>query len=161
MRFTRWMGHNGVMEMMAVQLGLAMIPRWVRSASRLISGTMSGTAGSMRNAEELSMTVAPARTAMGANFFEMALPAENSAMSTPSKLASVSSCTRSGAPRNVSSLPAERAEAYSRSEASGKARRSRHPIISTPTAPVAPTIATTGGLPRRSALMPALSVNPS
>src|SRR6059058_3428353 len=55
------MGHNGVMEMMAQQLGLAMIPRWPRRASGLISGTTSGTCGSRRNAEELSMTVAPAR----------------------------------------------------------------------------------------------------
>ncbi len=37
------------------------------------------------------MTTAPARTAMGAKRLEMPLPAENSAMSTPSKLASVSS----------------------------------------------------------------------
>ena len=39
------------------------------------------------------MTV-PALTAAGANFFDVPLPAENKPMSTPAKLASVSSCTR-------------------------------------------------------------------
>ena len=40
----------------------------------------------MRNAEELSTTTAPARTAAGAKRFDCAPPAENSAMSTPSRL---------------------------------------------------------------------------
>ena len=61
------------------------------------------------------MTVAPARTASGAKRFEVPPPAENSAMSTPAKLDSVSSRTGSGSPRNGSVLPAERAEANSRS----------------------------------------------
>jgi len=42
--------------------------------------------------------------------------------------------------------PAERAEANKRSSASGKRRVSRQRINSTPTAPVAPTIATTGAV---------------
>src|SRR5438270_6053159 len=71
------MGHNGVMEMMAQQLGLAMIPRWPRRVSGLISGTTSGTCGSRRKAEELSMTVAPARTASGAKRFEVPDPARS------------------------------------------------------------------------------------
>src|SRR5438270_513606 len=144
------MGHNGVMEMMAQQLGLAMIPRWPRRASGLISGTTSGTCGSRRNAEELSMTVAPARTASGAKRFEVPDPAEKSASCTPSKPSSVSSRTGSSRPRNLKVFPAERADANSRSSASGNARSSRQRISSIPTAPVAPTIATTAPGPRPS-----------
>ena len=60
----------------------------------MISGTTSGVFESMRNAEELSTTTAPAFTATGAKRFDCAPPAENSAMSTPFRLSSVSSCTR-------------------------------------------------------------------
>ena len=83
----------------------------VCSAMRLplISGITSGTFGSIRKADELSMTTAPALTAIGANFLAMPLPAENSAMSTPSKESSVSSSTTIASPRKPSVLPAERA----------------------------------------------------
>jgi hypothetical protein len=57
----------------------------------LISGMTSGTLGSIGNAEELSITTAPAFTAAGKNFLEVPPPAENNAMSTPSKEFSVSS----------------------------------------------------------------------
>src|SRR4029077_2408217 len=87
--------------------------------------------------------------AMGAKRFEVLPPAENSAMSTPLKLCSFNSRTASCRPRNVSVLPAERAEANSRSSDTGKPRSSRQRINSTPTAPLAPTIATTApGGPR-------------
>src|SRR5262245_64481138 len=98
----------------------------------------------MRNADELSTTTVPALTAAGANFFDVPLPAENRPMSTPAKLSSVSSCTRKSLPRNFIALPAERADANSLSSFSGNLRCSRHCKSSTPTAPVAPTIATTG-----------------
>ena len=49
------------------------------------------------------------RTAAGAKRFDCAPPAENSAMSTPSKLSSVSSSTAMSWPRNCSVCPAERA----------------------------------------------------
>src|SRR5580692_11553397 len=139
MRLLLWIGHSGVMEMMAQQLGLAMMPACPRTAWGLISGTTSGTLGSMRKADELSITVAPARTAIGAKRLDVAPPAENSAISTPSKLDSVSSCTARAASPNGRLLPAERAEANRRSSRSGKRRRSRQRISSTPTAPVAPT----------------------
>ena len=51
---------------------------------------------------------------MGAYFFEVAPPAENSARSTPSNDASVSSVTVIDLPANGSFLPAERAEASAR-----------------------------------------------
>src|SRR5436189_4341730 len=51
---------------MVEQLGLATMPLGIfRSASALTSGTTSGTSGSMRQALELSTTMAPARAAMG------------------------------------------------------------------------------------------------
>jgi hypothetical protein len=137
------MGHSGTIEMMAEQLGLAITPLCAPMAWGLISGTTSGTPSSMRNAEELSMTTAPAFTAMGAKRLEMPLPAENNAMSTPSKLASVSSSIRRSRPRNFWVLPTERADASNRSSDTGKLRCSRQRAISTPTAPVAPTTATT------------------
>ena len=61
-----------------------MMPLCSRMRRALISGITSGTFGSMRKAEELSITTAPALTAAGENFREMPPPAENSAMSTPS-----------------------------------------------------------------------------
>ena len=52
--------------MIATQFGLAMMPRCVAMAPPFTSGTTSGTSASMRNAEELSTTTAPWRTATGA-----------------------------------------------------------------------------------------------
>ena len=70
------------MATMVVQLGLATMPlgRCAR-ASAFTSGTTSGTSGSMRQAEELSITVAPACATTGARAREAVLPAENRAMS--------------------------------------------------------------------------------
>ncbi len=96
------------------------------------------------------MTTAPARAAIGAKRLEMPPPAENSAICTPAKLDSVSSCIVTLRPRNRWVLPAERAEASRRSSQTGKLRCSRQRAISTPTAPVAPTTATTNaGTPLR------------
>ena len=69
--------------MAVVQFGLAMMPLCDFTSEALISGTTSGTSGSMRNALELSTTTQPALAAMGANSLEMAPPALNSAMSMP------------------------------------------------------------------------------
>src|SRR2546430_7863337 len=82
----------------------------------------------MRNADELSTTVAPARTAMGAKRFEVLPPAENSAMSTPLKLCSFNSRTGRLWPRNASILPAERAEANSRDRKSTRLNSSHSQI---------------------------------
>jgi hypothetical protein len=107
----RWIGHNGSSAMIAAQFGLAMIPLWRAISSGLISGTTSGTAGSMRNAEELSMTTAPFRAAIGAYSRAVLLPAENSAKSTPSKLSALSASTVRSRPQHGSTLPADRGEA--------------------------------------------------
>ena len=121
-----------------------MMPLCSRMRRALISGITSGTFGSMRNAEELSITTAPALTAAGENFREMPAPAENSAMSTPSNDFSVSSSITILSPRKSMVLPAERALASALSLRTGKARLSMVAMNSAPTAPVTPAMATTG-----------------
>src|SRR6266849_1505387 len=110
----------------------------------LISGITSGTFGSMRKADELSTTTAPAYTAMGVNFLEMPPPAENSAISTPSKELSLSSSITPFWPRKSTVLPADRALASALSLPTRKARLSMVAMNSAPTAPVTPAMATTG-----------------
>ena len=65
MRLVWWIGHSGTSAVIAAQFGMAMMPLCSRMRRALISGITSGTFGSMRNAEELSMTTAPALTASG------------------------------------------------------------------------------------------------
>ena len=120
MRLCLCSGHSGITATIATQFGLAMMPICREIASGFTSGTTSGTPGSMRNAEELSTTTAPCRTAIGANRRDTAPPAENSAISTPGKLSSFSSSTAMPSPRNSSLLPAERPDANRRSRSSGK-----------------------------------------
>src|SRR5438094_10014135 len=88
--------------------------------------------------------VAPALTAAGENFREVPLPAENSAMSTPSNDFSVSSSITILSPRKSMVLPAERALASALSLPTGKLRLSMVAMNSAPTAPVTPAMATTG-----------------
>ena len=73
------------MATIVVQFGLATIPLGIESrACSLASGTTSGTSGSMRQAEELSITVAPAAATRSARARDVVAPAENSARSRPS-----------------------------------------------------------------------------
>ena len=61
-----------------VQFGLAMMPlRASAIDSGLTSDTTSGTSGSMRHADELSMTTAPAAANFGASSLDEVAPAEN------------------------------------------------------------------------------------
>src|ERR1700730_8066230 len=74
------------MHTMVVQLGLATIPFGMEArVSTLTSGTTRGTSGSMRHAEELSTTIAPAAATLGANSRDVDAPFENRAISIPSK----------------------------------------------------------------------------
>ena len=58
---SRSSGLSAGMATMVVQLGLATMPFGMSSrAWALTSGTTSGTSGSMRQADELSITMAPA-----------------------------------------------------------------------------------------------------
>ena len=136
-----WIGHTAVHRIAAVQFGLAITPLWRLRSPGFTSGTTSGTLGSMRKADELSITTAPAAFAAGTNSRLRVAPAEKKAMSTPLKDAAVSSSTVYGLPLNSRVLPAERLDASSFRLATGKLRRSITRRISTPTAPVAPTTA--------------------
>ena len=76
--------------MIVEQFGLAMIPLCVKISSGLTSGTTRGTSGSIRNALELSITIAPRFAASGPNVLEIDPPANNaiSILSKDSGLAS-------------------------------------------------------------------------
>ena len=69
------------------QFGLAMMFFLVKpaTASALTSGTISGTSGSMRQADELSITTAPAAAIFGDHSFDTAPPADIRQMSTSEK----------------------------------------------------------------------------
>ena len=70
-----------------VQLGLAMMPlRALAIVAGLTSLTTSGTSGSIRHADELSMTMAPAAANRGASSRDEVAPAENRAMSRPRRI---------------------------------------------------------------------------
>src|SRR5262245_3098886 len=144
MRFCRWIGQSGTSAVIAEQFGTAMMPLCSLIRRPLISGITKGTPGSIRKADELSMTTAPAFAAIGENRFEGPLPAENSAMSTPSNERSLSSSTTISCPRKASLLPAERLLASAFSRLMRKPRLLRVAMNSAPTAPVTPAMATTG-----------------
>ncbi len=78
-------GQSGMIAMMVEQFGLAMMPSCAAAASGLISGITSGTAGSIRKAEELSTTTAPLFAAAGPSARDVPPPAEKKAMSMPLK----------------------------------------------------------------------------
>src|SRR3546814_18319109 len=99
---------------MVEQLGLAMmlrLPEPLR-AWGLTSGTTSGTSGSMRNCEVLSITTAPFRAALGEYSAEILAPGEENTRSMPrkSKVARFCTFTTSSSPKAIS-LPTERSEA--------------------------------------------------
>ena len=101
---------------MVVQFGLAMMPLGVwRMRWPFTSLTISGTSGSMRNADELSITTTPAAANLGAYAFDDVAPAENSAMSRPvGSAVSASSTTISPTPSRPCHgrvVPADRADA--------------------------------------------------
>ena len=133
---------TAVTVMIVEQLGLEMMPWWFFTSSGLISGTMSGTSSSRRNAEELSTKTAPALTMAGANCFAMSFSAAPSTMSMPLKASSQASSIMTGRPSHSTTLPALRLLASRCSSEMGKWRSARIFIISRPTAPVAPRMAT-------------------
>ena len=111
------------------------------SASALASGTTRGTSGSRRQADELSMTMAPAAARRGASSRDTEAGALHRAKSMPERSAvAASSTTMSSSPQG-SVEPAERPEARYRMEVTGKLRSTRIERRTTPTWPVAPTMA--------------------
>ena len=100
------------MAAIVVQLGLATIPRGMSSrACGLTSATTNGTVGSIRHADELSITVAPAAATRSAYSRDDVAPAENRAMSRPAKSAVAVSSTSTWVSFHGRSVPADRAEA--------------------------------------------------
>ena len=142
----RWRGATAIMSTIVVQLGLAMIPLCLKASSLLTSATTSGTSGSIRKADELSTTMAPASANAGAYWRLRSPPAEKRAMSMPAGSAVARSST-SMPPKPVErTVPAERSDAMSRNRPTGKDRSARMSRMTRPTAPVAPTTATVRSL---------------
>src|SRR5438105_14697780 len=97
---------------MVEQLGLATMPFGiVRNASALTSGTTRGTSGSMRQALELSITMAPARAAMGLYSRLIDAGVLDSTMSTSANALASIGPTVYFLPLNSIVLPALRSEA--------------------------------------------------
>src|SRR5690348_5725108 len=119
---------------MVVQLGFAMMPLGAsRTRCPLTSDTISGTSGSIRHAEELSMTIAPAFANRGASSFDVEPPAENSAMSSPDGSALEASSTRMSTLSHGNVDPAYRDEAKKRMSSTGNDRDARMRRIMVPT----------------------------
>src|SRR3954471_2755550 len=132
-------GPSTGMNAMVVQFGLATMPFGIdASESSLTSVTTSGTSGSMRQADELSITTAPAAATRGASSRDADAPLENSATSSPSNDAVAESSTSISPPFHGSRFPAERADAKKRMDAIGKSRSSSNVRMTPPTWPVAP-----------------------
>src|SRR5205823_11472835 len=113
--YSRCSGATATIIASVVQLALAMIPFGrLPTCSGLISGTTSGTSGSIRNAPELSTATAPRSAAIGAQVAEISSGTSNMATSTPSNASGASGCTVSSSPRTTIVLPADRAEAIRR-----------------------------------------------
>src|SRR5271163_529495 len=114
------------MATMVVQLGLATMPLGMeRNSPALASGTTRGTSGSMRQADELSITVAPAATSRGASSRETEAGAEQSARSMPERSAVSASSTTTSPSAQGRVVPADRAEARYRMDSTGKRRSAR------------------------------------
>src|SRR5260370_40272647 len=97
----------------------------------------------MRKHEVLSMTIAPAFVARGANTADTLLPGDDRTMSMPLKLKESSAWTwRMSSSPNETSLPTDRDEASATTSSTGKLRSARVVRNSRPTLPVAPTTAT-------------------
>src|SRR5262249_41049687 len=97
---------------MVEQLGLATMPLGIFSrALALTSGTTSGTCGSIRQALELSMTMAPASAAIGLDSRLTEAGVLERTMSTPLKASDPMGSMANCLPWNSRDFPALRSEA--------------------------------------------------
>ena len=121
-----------------------MIFRGRQSASvAFTSGTTSGTSVSIRNADELSIRIAPWRVMSSAYSRDTEAPADANTMSIPLNASPCSSnSTFTSFPQKQYAVPALREEPNSRSSVTGKCLSASTFSSSCPTAPEAPTIAT-------------------
>jgi hypothetical protein len=106
-----------------------------------ISGTTSRLVGSIRQAEELSITVVPASANRGAISFDMLPPAEKMAIAGLAAMASSMPITVSSRPLKLQADPTDLSEATTKTSSAGKFLSARIFKISPPTRPVAPTTA--------------------
>ena len=111
-------------------------------ASGFTSGTISGTSGSIRQADELSMTRGPARPIFGDHSLEKAPETLISTTSTLEKSNCSMSLQRMIPSFQPTSTPMDLREAMACISSTGKFTSSRMLNISRPTLPVAPTTAT-------------------
>src|SRR5882672_7061034 len=104
------------------QFGLAMMFFFVKpaTASAFTSGTTSGTSGSMRQAEELSTTTAPALAAIGLNSRLTDDGVLDRTRSTPANASARMGSTVYVWPRKVIGLPADFADARNLIDLTGK-----------------------------------------
>src|SRR4051812_25311414 len=147
---------------MVEQFGLAMIPRCLATSCGLTSGTTRGTSGSIRKALELSTTTAPARAAIGLYWRETQAgggggaglaPPEGPGGGGPPPVPPPPPPPRLPpppprgrdtfvSPPNSTDFPALRSEARNLIDPTGNFRSWSRRIITSPTAPLAPTTAT-------------------
>src|SRR5690554_3046031 len=127
---------------MVEQFGLAMILSSFVKMFALISGTTNFLVGSIRQAEELSMTVIPASANFGAHSKEVSPPAENNATSGFISTAVCKLTTLYFLSLKAISLPTDFSDATGINSVTGKLRSAKTLRITSPTIPVAPIIAT-------------------
>mmetsp|Transcript_16672 Transcript_16672/g.28679 ORF Transcript_16672/g.28679 Transcript_16672/m.28679 type:complete len:304 (-) Transcript_16672:277-1188(-) len=139
-------GQTAIRPMAVVQFGLA-INFFPLVTSALISGTTNGMPSLYRNADELSMTTAPSSPSQIFSAWAKEKSPSTARNTTSHSRAALSEKSSTVTAPNwvVTSLPAERSEPKMRRFPTGKSRFSRHPTISFPTAPVAPTMPTFNG----------------
>src|SRR5215211_2444517 len=104
---------------MVEQLGLAIILSFAVKIWAFTSGTTNGLAGSIRQAEELSITVMPASANLGAHSREVLPPAENKAIAGLAAIASSMLTTLYFLPLNSTSLPRDFSEATAINSSTG------------------------------------------
>jgi hypothetical protein len=133
--------------MAVVQFGLATTRFFdLRAASALISGTTSGTVGSYRNADELSITSGPSSAVILSTHSSAKSPETARKTTSHARAASRVNSSIIFAPKGVAiGFPDERADANSLRSLTGNSRVPSTSIISFPTAPVTPTTAIVSG----------------
>src|SRR5437763_679040 len=128
---------------MATQFGFATIPFLTLCNSwAFTSGTTSGQSGSIRHADELSTTMAPALAAIGLNSLLTPDGVLESTIWTPANASGRIGSTEYCLPANSTDLPALFSDARNLMDLTGNCRSASTRRIKSPTAPVAPTTAT-------------------
>src|SRR5690606_41494832 len=123
---------------MVEQFGFAMILSSIVRTCPFISGTISFFSGSIRQADELSITMVPTSANFGAHYREVPPPAENIAASGASLMASSTLLTASALPLKGILLPTDLGDATRYRAVNGNRQPSRTQRLPLPTTPVHP-----------------------